>query len=221
MDDIRDQVSAGPAAGGAVRRAEAAEAELTTGLVGRYRRHPLVRGAGTVSEVADQPQLFTVCAGVAAWGLATGDGRLARCGGHMLASFLLATWAKGATKGLVTRSRPNMLAEHGVHEAGLAGRRGGPWSSFPSGHSAGAAAAARAVARHYPSAAVPAYVAAAGVAAAQVPRCAHYPSDVAAGVLVGLAAEAIVDRMFPPDRAARDQDQARAATPVPALRRDG
>jgi membrane-associated phospholipid phosphatase len=46
------------------------------------------------------------------------------------------------------------------------------------------------VARRYPSAAVPAYIAAAGIAAAQVPRCAHYPSDIAAGVLVGLAAEA-------------------------------
>jgi membrane-associated phospholipid phosphatase len=32
--------------------------------------------------------------------------------------------------------------------------------------------------------------AAAFIAASQVPRCAHYPSDVVVGVLVGLAAEA-------------------------------
>ena len=67
---------------------------------------------------------------------------------------------------------------------------------FPSGHTAGAVAVARACARHYPPARAPAYAWAAGVAAAQVPRCAHYPSDVAGGALVGLAAEAAADRLL-------------------------
>jgi hypothetical protein len=31
------------------------------------------------------------------------------------------------------------------------------------------------------------------LALAQIPRCAHYPTDVAAGLAIGLAAEAAVD----------------------------
>jgi membrane-associated phospholipid phosphatase len=114
----------------------------------------------------------------------------------MLASLLLATWAKGALKKVVTRTRPNMLTGRGVHEAGLLGRDEGPWSSFPSGHTAGSLAVARACVRHYPAARAPAYALAAGVAAAQVPRCAHYPSDVLAGALLGLAAEAAAARLL-------------------------
>lgn len=30
----------------------------------------------------------------------------------------------------------------------------------------------------------------------QIPRCAHYPSDIIAGAVVGLAAEAIVDQVW-------------------------
>ena len=66
-------------------------------------------------------------------------------------------------------------------------------TSFPSGHSAGAAAVARAFARDYPEHAAPAYAAAGALALAQIPRCAHYPTDVGAGLALGLAAEAVVD----------------------------
>jgi membrane-associated phospholipid phosphatase len=188
--------SAALAVGEAVEQAEEAEAEVTTDLVGRYRHHPVVRAAGTLSEIADQPQLFTICAAVTAWGLASGDRRLALCGGHMLASFLLATWTKTALKKLVVRTRPNMLTDRGVHETGLLGPDEGPWNSFPSGHTAGSLAVARAVARRYPSAGRAAYGWAASVAIAQIPRCAHYPSDVAAGAVIGLAAEAAAHRLM-------------------------
>jgi membrane-associated phospholipid phosphatase len=196
MRDTDEDTSAGAAVGQTVGQAEEAEAEITIGLVGRYRHHPVVRAAGTLSELADQPQLFTLCGAVTAWGLATGDRRLAACGGRMLASFLLATWTKTAVKKLVARTRPNMLTDHGVHEAGLMGPDKGPWNSFPSGHTAGSLAVARAWARRYPSMRAPAYAWAASVAAAQIPRCAHYPSDVAAGAAIGLAAEAAADRLL-------------------------
>lgn len=42
------------------------------------------------------------------------------------------------------------------------------------------------------------------LALVQVPRRAHYPSDVLAGVVIGVAAEAVVDRLFPPVEAAPD-----------------
>ena len=90
-----------------------------------------------------------------------------------------------------------MLADEGRYETGLMGSTDGPFSSFPSGHTADAVSAARAVARVYPGAGMPAYGAAASVAVIQIPRCAHYPSDIAAGALIGLAAEAAVDRLWP------------------------
>ena len=66
-------------------------------------------------------------------------------------------------------------------------------TSFPSGHSAGAASAARAFVREFPEHKAAAYAVAGGVALAQIPRCAHYPTDVGAGIAIGLASEALVD----------------------------
>ena len=70
-------------------------------------------------------------------------------------------------------------------------------TSFPSGHSAGAIAVARAFAREYPEYRAPALGAAGLIALAQIPRCAHYPSDVGAGLAVGVAAEAAVAALWP------------------------
>ena len=65
--------------------------------------------------------------------------------------------------------------------------------SFPSGHTAGAVAVARAAARVYPGA-VPALAAVTvGVGALQLPTGKHYASDVVAGAAVGLVGEAVVD----------------------------
>ena len=52
------------------------------------------------------------------------------------------------------------------------------------------------MARVFPRARVSAYGAAAAVAAIQIPRCAHYPSDITAGALLGLAAEALADAIL-------------------------
>jgi membrane-associated phospholipid phosphatase len=65
-------------------------------------------------------------------------------------------------------------------------------TSFPSGHSAGAAAVASAFARDFPEYRTQAYAAAGLIALAQVPRCAHYPSDVGAGIAIGIASDAAV-----------------------------
>jgi undecaprenyl-diphosphatase len=60
-------------------------------------------------------------------------------------------------------------------------------SSFPSGHTAGAVAFTVAVAAGWPAAGVACAVPAAMVAFERVQSGAHYPSDVVAGSLVGLA----------------------------------
>ena len=62
-------------------------------------------------------------------------------------------------------------------------------TSFPSGHSAGSIAVARAFAREFPEYGAAAVGAATLVALLQIPRCAHYPTDGAAGLAIGLLSE--------------------------------
>lgn len=173
------------------------EADLAVAAqAAEVRRHPVTRALGQLSEIADQPPMLALGALVLAGGLASGQRRVAQAGGRLLASVALATAVKTAVKTLVVRTRPHVLADGGPYETGWLGAVDGPHSSFPSGHTADAVAAARAVARVYPEVRLPAYAAAAAVAAIQIPRCAHYPSDVTAGALVGLTAEALVDQIW-------------------------
>jgi membrane-associated phospholipid phosphatase len=187
----RGTANAAPATG---TRAEDADIEIATRLAGA-KDHPVVRTLGAMTKVGDQPPLFALCSAVVAYGLVAGDRRATLAGARMLGSFLVATWIKGGLKRLVSRTRPNVLLDEGHYEVRPLGPDEGPWHSFPSGHTAGSVAVARAVARAYPEARAPAYGAAAFVALLQIPRGAHYPSDVAAGVLIGLGAEAAVEKL--------------------------
>ena len=115
----------------------------------------------------------------------------------MLAAHTLATFAKDFVKHRIDRTRPRSKTKQGKDHVPRPGRRKAKEeTSFPSGHSAGAAAVARAFARDYPEYAAPAYAAGGALALAQIPRCALYPTDVGAGLAIGLAAEAIVDIGF-------------------------
>jgi PAP2 superfamily len=138
-------------------------------------------------------------------GLLAGDHGLACRGMHLVASVALATLLKGTVKRALSRTRPNVLLDEGLYRVKPLGPDVGPWHSFPSGHTTGAVALARAVVRCWPAARWPAYAGAAAVGLVQVPRGAHYPSDVLAGVVVGVVAEVVVHRLFPalaatPDR---------------------
>lgn len=169
-------------------KADIAVAHATTPA----RRSPLVRALGWVGDIADQPPLISLCAATFAAGLMLRNKRLARAGGRMLAAQLLATGAKDAIKHQVDRARPYVLADGGRYKAKKGHDHAKAMNSFPSGHMAGAAAVARAYAREYPEHAAAAYVAAAGIGAIQIARSKHYPTDVAAGTAVGLAAEKAV-----------------------------
>jgi membrane-associated phospholipid phosphatase len=184
-----------------VERADIAAAER----LGRHHRHPVVRATTAFSELADQPPLLAASGAVVAWGLLTGDRGLARRGAHLVASVALATLLKGRVKHALSRTRPNVLLDEGLYRVEPLGPDAGPWHSFPSGHTAGGVALARAVARCWRGAWPWAYAGAAAVGMAQVPRGAHYPSDVLAGVVVGVAAEAVVNRLFPPVAATPDR----------------
>lgn len=157
---------------------------------------PVVKLLGKFGELGDQPPMVALCAATIGAGLVRRDGRLTAAGVRMLAAHALATGIKRAIKRSVDRTRPHLLVDEGRYETGRGGSSDGDLSSFPSGHTAGALAVARAVARDYPRAAWPAYTGAAVIAGVQIPRCHHFPSDIGAGALIGLAAEAAVSWGF-------------------------
>lgn len=165
----------------------------TTLAVRPYRETPPIRALSFFSKLGDQPPLRTLCGAAIAAGLAAGNGRLAQAGARALISHTLATAAKNFIKNRVDRSRPrsNGPAEPEIKPGRSTAKEE---TSFPSGHSAGAAAVASAFARDFPEYRTAAYSTAGLIALAQVPRCSHYPSDVGVGILIGIVSDAAVDR---------------------------
>lgn len=149
-----------------------------------------MRLIGSASEIGDQPQMRMLCAATIAFAIVRRDSRLAKTGFKMLAAHTVATWGKGGVKAVIDRTRPESGDNPKVR---LGNSDSHDETSFPSGHSAGAVAVAEAFARSYPKHAVAARTGALAVAAVQVPRGTHYAGDVAAGVLIGLAAERASD----------------------------
>ena len=173
------------------KKIEAADGAATE-AVRPYRETVPVRALSFASKMGDQPPLRLLCGAVIVVGLAGRNARLAGTGVRMLASHSLATWTKTLIKNRIDRTRPR---SNGRSRPAI--RQGADTSkeetSFPSGHSAGAAAVAAAFARDYPEYRGPAYTAAGLIALAQVPRCSHYPSDVGAGIAIGIASDSLVE----------------------------
>lgn len=162
-----------------------------------YKKSAAVRAVSWASELGDQPQLLVLSGGLLAFGLVRRDGRMARAGARMIAAHLLATMAKSFVKHRIDRTRPRSTGNGKDHHPKPGRSRAKEETSFPSGHSAGAVAVARAFARDYPDHRGGALAAAGFIALAQIPRRAHYPTDVAAGLAIGLAAEKAVDLLWP------------------------
>ena len=190
-DDIPDA----PPEASSVEKADVAVAKAVAPVADT----PLMQVLGTLSEAADQPQMRMLCAGIVAAGLWRGDARLARAGVRMLAAHSLATGIKTAIKHRVDRTRPTVLVEEGRYEMGPGESREHDETSFPSGHTAGAAAAAGAFAHEYPEHRAAAYGLAAVAALLQIPRCTHYASDVGAGAAIGIGAAAAVNALWSED----------------------
>ena len=107
----------------------------------------------------------------------------------MLIAHEAATVIKDVVKTKVDRTRPRSADTKASKKPQKGDHTAKEKTSFPSGHSAGAIAAALAFSREFPEYGPAALCGAALIAASQVPRCAHYPTDVAAGVLIGLVVE--------------------------------
>jgi membrane-associated phospholipid phosphatase len=169
----------------AVERADIAAVEaLAPGL-----RQPVARAATAAGELGDQPPLRFLSLVLLGAGLWRRNRRLAEAGARMIVAHHLATIVKARGKDLVDRTRPEALMNGHRYrmEPGHSGDH--RLRAFPSGHMAGALAVARAAAREYPENRVGFYGLAALIGALQIPRRAHFPTDVLAGALVGLGAE--------------------------------
>lgn len=145
----------------------------------------MVTVLGQASEIGDQPQVRTLAACLVGVGLVTANRRVARAGARVLLAHEVATAVKNFVKRRVDRTRPRSAGTAEDRKAKRGDRTGKEETSFPSGHSAGATAAALAIGAEFPDHRAPALLGAAAVSFAQVPRCAHYPTDVGAGILIG------------------------------------
>lgn len=175
------QAKPGVAEASPIERADIAAAET----LAAERKHPLVQAAGKLSEIGDQPPLFALGGFLTVAGLAAGSRRVMVAGLEVLAAEGLATAIKHVVKKNVRRSRPHVLLDEGEYRAEAATPPRKQEESFPSGHTAGAVAVAGVLSAIFPRAAVPLWLTAAGVALIQAPRGAHYPSDIAAGAVIG------------------------------------
>src|SRR4051812_23674145 len=159
-----------------------------------YVGTPRIRALDLFSKLGDQPELRTISAALIAVGTFTRNDRLVRAGARMIIAHEAATFAKDMMKTEIDRTRPRSAKGRAQKKPKKGGHTAKEMTSFPSGHSAGAVAAARAFSREYPEYGAAALAGAGLIAASQVPRCAHYPTDVAAGLAIGLAAEALTHR---------------------------
>lgn len=162
-----------------------------------YSEMPVVEALGKASDLADQPPLIAASALTLVTGLVFRKPWLARTGIRMLASHGLATWFKTLVKDRIDRTRPRKVERDGEHEITKGKSKDGEERSFPSGHSAGAVAVARAIVAENAGAAPIAYPLAGFAAGMQLPRKAHFLSDVVAGIALGLAADWVVGAMLP------------------------
>lgn len=155
------------------------------------RHHPAVKAATRAGEFGDQGPLYALSSGILIAGVGSRDRRVIDCAVAMLSAIAIADLGKRLVKRLVRRTRPHMLLDHGHYEAETGGSNDKEKQSFPSGHTACTVAAARALSRHFPVTSAPAGVATVAIGISRIAEGKHWPLDVAAGALIGLAAETL------------------------------
>lgn len=165
--------------------------------IARRTTPPLEQALKLVSLLADEKLIL---AGAAAlWGASRcgRDRRLRHAADQIAAAAVVSSALPHLFKLLVARKRPDRTVVHGPRRRGVP-RSGNAWDSFPSGHAmhlgALAAAGSRLLAPPGRHAVWPAAVMLAGT---RILLLAHYPSDVAAGLAIGVAIDSAVRRVIP------------------------
>jgi len=165
-----------------------------------YADHLPMRFLDRVGKAGDQPPMLSLATAVLATGLLSERPRMMLAGARMIGAHLLATGAKHVIKRRVDRERPAPRADGKAPNPRPGRKDSKRMTGFPSGHTAGTIAIARAFGRAYPEHAGTAVGAAGLIAVAQVAGRKHYLTDVLAGLAIGLAAEAAVARLVPASR---------------------
>ncbi len=179
----------------AAKSVEQADRDVTL-KVAEHRDRPAVKAVGFLAEIGDQPQLVATSIGTSVIGLIARRPDMIRGGVRMLAAHAAATFVKSAIKSSIDRTRPAKAIEDGKARFEPGDSDDHEQTSFPSGHTAGAVAVARAAARDIDGAGAPAAVITGMVAAAQPINGKHYLSDLVVGAAVGWIAEALVSAVF-------------------------
>lgn len=161
-----------------------------------HRHTPIVKATGFLAEIGDQPQLVATSLGTVMIGLVARRPDMIRGGVRMFAAHAAATFVKSAIKSSIDRTRPEKAIEDGKARFEPGDSDDHAQTSFPSGHTAGAVAVARAVSRDIDGAGAPAALVTGVVAAAQPLNGKHYLSDLVVGAAVGWIAEALVSAVF-------------------------
>jgi membrane-associated phospholipid phosphatase len=152
-----------------------------------------LRDAATGFRVMGRPGALLLASGMYAVGRVSGHDDLADVGLHTAESILLATWTTDALKSLIGRARPDEDPED-PHDFSVGrGFRNHRFTSFPSGHTTSAFAAAAAfsseIERVHPGrswwVAPLLYSGATLVGASRVYNNKHWASDVVAGAAIG------------------------------------
>lgn len=178
-----------------IKQVEDADIEVSR-TASAFKDTAPVRALDKIGKMSDQPPLFAFAAGIAIAGLIRGDARTLRTAARMAAAHWLGMVAKDAVKREVDRTRPQMLIEEGRYGMQKGKSLEKALTSFPSGHTVGAVAVARALARDYPDLTAPAYATAGAAALSRIAACDHFASDTAAGAAIGWAAEAAVSAVL-------------------------
>lgn len=167
------------------------------GAIGRLRETPAVKTAAKVAKLGDQEPLYGLAALLTGAGLGLGRPELVRAGLRMTAAVGLADALKSLVKKAVARSRPSTVVDEDryISKAGD-GDHGKAEQSFPSGHVACSLAVGLALSRVEPRWAPAVGLAVTGLSVTRVLEGEHWPSDVAAGLVIGLAAEAMTAALF-------------------------
>ena len=157
---------------------------------------------GQLGQLGNEPPLLLFSAGLFVGGWWARRPILQRAAVRMALAHLFSIGFKEWGKNHVDRSRPDEQLKEGRYRMAWGHSRDPALRSFPSGHTAGALAVARAFSRDVPLHGKPALIAAGLIGALQVVRRAHYPGDVVVGAIGGAICERIatflVDRIDVP-----------------------
>ena len=180
-------------AGGALVRLSASAPELAAArAVARHADPALERFLAAAAQLADKKVLLAASA--AFWAASrlteggTSGARRRRAADHVLRCAAASAALTYLLKRAVDRERPNRVVARDQRR-GIP-RSGAPFNSFPSGHAFPLGAVAAAASRTAPAAVRPfIWPAAVALAATRFLLLAHWPTDLAAGLVMGVLLE--------------------------------